>query len=332
VNRCASVVFGVLIFGGACPPIGGARAAYDPGCHTPSTPAEAPTDGPLGKPTSPSQRKDGSLFVKPEPVFIEGYDGSAMEPFISPDGRYLFFNNENDPGVDTNLHFAERTGKLSFHYLGQLPGVNSAVLDAVPSIDKTGHFYFTSLRDYVQMLNSLYTGDFDGARVIGVHPVPGDITPAAPGIINMDASTSPDGRTLYISRAVFRQGTAAPTNSEIIMARLGNGGFSIDPDSSRILRNVNTGELQYAASTSADDLDLYFTRATLAGPDAGAHIMVAARHSVSEPFGEPEQLSQLAGFVEAPSVSLDGKELFFHKRIGGKFVIYRAERSGPARH
>jgi len=92
-----------------------------------------------------------------------------MEPFFSPDGRYLFFNNENDSNVNTNLHFAERTGKASFRYLGELPGVNSDVLDAAPSVDQSGHFYFTTVRDYDRTMKSLYTADFNGKAVRNVH-------------------------------------------------------------------------------------------------------------------------------------------------------------------
>ncbi|HME10254.1 MAG TPA: hypothetical protein VKG25_24590, partial [Bryobacteraceae bacterium] len=120
---------------------------------------------------TPGDRSEpqSDLYIRPEPVSIDGYDGSAMEPFLSPDGRYLFFNNENDKNVNTNLHFAQRTGKLSFRYLGELPGVNSPLnsrmLDAVASLDSAGHFYFTTLREYDTTMNSLYTGDFDGKVV-----------------------------------------------------------------------------------------------------------------------------------------------------------------------
>jgi hypothetical protein len=65
-------------------------------------------------PVYAAKEPESDLYVRPEPASIEGYDGSAMEPFISPDGQYLFFNNENDPRVNTNLHFAERTGKHAF--------------------------------------------------------------------------------------------------------------------------------------------------------------------------------------------------------------------------
>ena len=97
-------------------------------------------DSPL--PVYARMEEESDLYVRPEPVVISGYEGSAMEPFISPDGHYLFFNNENDPNVNTNLHFADRLGKLSFRYLGELPGVNSPVLDAAPSMDAAGHFYY----------------------------------------------------------------------------------------------------------------------------------------------------------------------------------------------
>ncbi|MFQ6087920.1 MAG: hypothetical protein ACE5K0_03340 [Candidatus Methanofastidiosia archaeon] len=32
-------------------------------------------------------------FKNPQKVEIIGYDGDALEPFISRDGQYLFFNN-----------------------------------------------------------------------------------------------------------------------------------------------------------------------------------------------------------------------------------------------
>jgi hypothetical protein len=62
------------------------------------------------KPTAPSQ---------PERVTIRGYKGEAMEPFITRDGRYLFFNNLNDPAVNTNLYYAERVDDLTFEFRGE---------------------------------------------------------------------------------------------------------------------------------------------------------------------------------------------------------------------
>ena len=273
-------------------------------------------------PVSAGVEEASDLYARAEPVTISGYAGSAMEPFLSPDGRYLFFNNENDPNVDTNLHFAERTGRLTFRYLGELPGANSPALDAVASIDTAGHFYFTTLREYGRTMNSLYTGDFDGRRVNNVHLVPGDISPKAPGTVNMDAGVSPDGQTLYISRAVIFPGAPAPAKSELMIARLKAGVFAIDSDSAAIMKNVNTGALEYAPAISADGRELFFTRASR----SGVRIMVATRTSADAPFDEPRLLRALTGFVEAPTISLDTKEMFYHKKVGEKFAVYRAER------
>src|SRR5271165_7104172 len=266
---------------------------------------------------------ESDLYINPRPVQIDGYDGNAMEPFISTDGRYLFFNNENTPNANTNLYFAGRTGRLTFHFLGELPGANSPVLDAVASIDRAGHFYFTTVREYDRTMNSIYTGDFDGKSIQNVRPVPGDISPTTPGTINMDASVSPDGQTLFLSRALIFPGAPAPRSSQLMIARLQDGAFRIDPGGERILRNVNTSALQYAPAITADGLELYFTRAS----QGGLRILVATRASTTEPFGEAHVLKSITGFVEAPSVSLDRQELFFHKKVGDKFALFRAERN-----
>ena len=81
-------------------------------------------------------------FANLEPVTIRGYSGDAMEPFITRDGRYLLFNNRNDPSVDTQLHFAERVDDVTFDHRGELLGANSAALDGVPSLDSAGTLYF----------------------------------------------------------------------------------------------------------------------------------------------------------------------------------------------
>lgn len=283
-------------------------------------------------PVYAGREPESNLYVRPEPALIEGYEGSAMEPFISPDGRFLLFNNKNDPKIYTNLHFAKRTGKPSFRYLGELPGVNSDVLDAAASLDESGHIYFTTVRDYDRTMNSLYTGGFDGNAVRNLRPVHGDISPKTLGTTNMDASISPDGQTLYISRAVIFPGAQAPKKSALMVARLKDGAFSIHPDSATMMKDINAAALQYAPSVSADGRQLYFTRASqlMAGSDApGAleGIMLATRNSVNEPFGEPRALTALTGFVEAPTIPLEAHEMFFHKKVGKNFVIYRAERA-----
>src|SRR5450432_3634763 len=62
------------------------------------------------------------LYTNPEPIEISGYAEDAMEPCISLDGQYLFFNNSNEQNVKTHIHFAKRMAPTKFQYLGILPG------------------------------------------------------------------------------------------------------------------------------------------------------------------------------------------------------------------
>jgi hypothetical protein len=65
--------------------------------RTPPPPSE------LKLPIDSTPEATSTLYLHPQPVAIEGYTGDAMEPFISPDGRFLFFKNSNDAKVDTNF-------------------------------------------------------------------------------------------------------------------------------------------------------------------------------------------------------------------------------------
>lgn len=65
-------------------------------------------------------------------VAIAGYDGIAMEPFVSRDGRFLLFNNSNDPGTDTDLHFARRVD-LPARARGRQTSMSTSILRASSS-------------------------------------------------------------------------------------------------------------------------------------------------------------------------------------------------------
>jgi hypothetical protein len=77
---------------------------------------------------------------------IRGYRDDAMEPFVTKDGRYLLFNNRNDPRIDTRLLYAERVDDLTFEHRGETGGVNTGALEGVPSLDRNGNLYFVSIR------------------------------------------------------------------------------------------------------------------------------------------------------------------------------------------
>ena len=176
------------------------------------------------------------------PVTIEGYRGDATEPFVSTDGKYLFFNNRNDPGTNTDLYFARRINDTTFAYAGALTGANSPELDAVASMDAAGHFYFVSTRSYRRTFATIYRGTFANGKVANVSIVPG-VSQATPGRVNFDAAISADGNTLYFVDARFDDGNQ-PTAADLVIARKTATGFARVADSaanSRQREHPSTG-------------------------------------------------------------------------------------------
>jgi hypothetical protein len=149
-------------------------------------------------------------FGAPQRVTIRGYDDDAMEPFITKDGRYLLFNNRNDPRVDTKLLFAERADDLTFDYRGEIQGANSKSLEAVPSLDRSGNLYFVSTRSYDETLATIYRARFADGRVTGVELVPG-VSIRRRGIVSFDAEISADGDTLFFADGRYTGGQVPET-------------------------------------------------------------------------------------------------------------------------
>jgi hypothetical protein len=141
-------------------------------------------------------------FSSPITVSITGYSGDAMEPFISKDGQYLFFNNRNDPSVNTDLFYAARVDDQTFTLVGPIPGANSPQLDAVASLDTLGNFYFISTRSYSTSLSTVYSGPFTAAGVGSVGVVAG-VSLQKSGVVNFDAEISADGQTLWFDDGVL---------------------------------------------------------------------------------------------------------------------------------
>ena len=264
-------------------------------------------------------------FQNPQRVTIEGYDGDTMEPFLSRDGKYLFFNNLNEPKVNTNLYWAERIDDLHFKYRGELAGVNTPALEGVASMDRDENFYFVSNRSYDQTASTLYRGKFANGAVTGVELVPG-VSLAKPGIVNFDAEISADGNTLYfveIEFSIFRN----PKFANILFAHRSGNSFVRDPGSAAIMQAVNAGKMNYAPATSASECEMFFTRAGA----QGTAIYMARRTDKSQPFQEPLRLAAISGFLEGPTLSPDEQSLYYHKKEDGHFVLYRVTRTPPGR-
>lgn len=256
----------------------------------------------------------------PEPVRINGFQDEAMEPFLSRDGKFLFFNSRNDV-ANTNIQFAEATDQ-GFEYRGVLFGTISFDLDAVPTMSRDGRFCFVSPRDYRRTRVSVLCGDFDGKKVKDTLPQP-TLATERNGRLIFDVELSADGKTLIFAEGTF-SGEAVPDEADLYIATLGPGGYVRTHEGRRIFANINTSELEYAPALSEDGLELFFTRPSGIWPFSQPKIFRARRATTDEPFGIPEEL-KIDGYVEGPSLAADGT-LYFHKRVDGRFEIWRQPR------
>jgi hypothetical protein len=263
-------------------------------------------------------------FRDPAPVAIEGYDGDAMEPFVSRDGAVLFFNNRNEPAALTDLHWAERIDDLTFRYRGRVEGANSTDLDGVATMSAAGRFCFISPRTYARTLATVHCGDWRNRRLTDV-ALQAEASPKILGRVVFDIEIDAAGETLVLADGVFRGGPA-PASADLRLARRNGRAFRLAPEDDAIFAAVNTDALEYAAALSADGLELAFTRLDGFPPFVRTQILIARREATSRPFRAPLRISSIGGFVEGPTFSPDGRALYYHKRVGDRFQIWRVTR------
>jgi hypothetical protein len=263
-------------------------------------------------------------FEAPQRVTVTGYDGDAMEPFLSRDGRVLLFNNRNHPPERTDIHWASRVDDLTFRYRGLVEGVNSPALDGVPTMAADGRFCFISTRAYFAELATVYCGAWLEGAAVNVTLQP-DAGGRVRGRLAFDVEIDARGELLVFADGLFRGGPA-PVAADLRVARRDGDQFRLSPGDDALLRAINTNGLEYAAALSADSRELAFTRLTGRPPFARIGIWIARRPDGAAPFGAPTRIAAITGFVEAPTFAPDGAALYFHKREGDRFTLWRAAR------
>lgn len=273
----------------------------------------------------PPPSTDYTAFGNPELVTIIGYNGDAMEPFVSRDGVYLFFNNN---GANKDIFYSAFINATSVQYQGPIPSINTAAVEGTPTTDTASRFFYVSTANYnpPTAYDTLYSGTWNGSSVTDVAAVSG-LARTTPGLVNFDIEVSPDGAILYFADGVFSGGNAFPDSADIAIAVASGNGFVRDPNSSVILANVNTTtDLEYAPAISADGRELFFTRANL--NTSQLRIYRATRASSTAAFAAPQLVSAITGFVEGPTLTPDEKSLYFHRENPGtgRFQIYRVTR------
>lgn len=264
------------------------------------------------------------LFGSETEVAINGLSFDAMEPFLSPNGEYLFFNNVND-GLNTKLYYATRIDDSTFTFIGELRGTNQVAvphLDAVADMDTDGNFYWTSTRNYPLELDNLFTGIFSDGNVSAIARVRGDFNMNTPGWLVMDHGVSLDGQFLYYNNARFDQlNCVGPCETQLgIAKKTSDSSFTKLETSTLVLQNINNSDyIYYAPFISSDNLELYFTR-YLKGPLTSStifEICVAVRDDDAAQFSIPKVLfsSVISNLIEAPSLSVDKNRMYYHKKI-----------------
>ena len=145
------------------------------------------------------------------------------------------------------------------------------------------------------------------------------------GSVNFDAEISADGQTLWFDDGQYSS-TGALQSASIAVARRQGAAFVRQGNSAALLAAVNSVGLNYAPSVSVDGLELFFTRVDSTSSGAAPAIWRAARADTSAAFGPAALVAAASGFVEAPSLSADGRLLYFHKLVNGTFTIQVMQR------
>ena len=263
-------------------------------------------------------------------VTINGLSFDAMEPFVSPNGNYLFFNNLND-GINTKLYYATKSNDSTFNYVGELIGTNQTTiphLDAVADMDSNGNFYWTSTRNYPTELENLFHGSFNAGSVSDIERVQGDFNMNIPGWLVMDHGISLDGQFLYFSNARFDDtNCVGPCETTLGIAQKDNSStFNTLPNSASILQNINDANyIYYAPCISSDNLELYYTR-YLKGPITPStvfEICVAVRRDSQSEFSIPRVLFSevLSNLIEAPTITVNKNIIYYHQKTSGSHKI-----------
>ena len=146
------------------------------------------------------------------------------------------------------------------------------------------------------------------------------------GWVNFDVEVSSDGNTLYFVDGRFDE-NGGPYEADLVMAKKEGGQFFRANNSEKIFQNINTGDLEYAAAISKNELEICFTRVP-APLNAGSEpkIFIASRSNKNEPFSHVQRIEQITGFAEGPTYTEDDKGLYYHKKVNGVFRLFLIEK------
>lgn len=196
-------------------------------------------------------------WQEPEKLSISSDSWSDLDPFVSPDGKQLFFvstrtdeGNASENGKkDMDIWVAARSGD-EWSSPHRLENVNSPGKEGSPSVARDGTLYFFSDRDASNGKNALYE-----SRVVKGHYEPAILLPVAINAGPSDTSPfiSPNGKTLLFYST--REGGFGKADLYVSSKKHGKWIASVN-----LGPVVNSADSDYNPAVSPDGQEFFFGR------------------------------------------------------------------------
>ena len=267
-------------------------------------------------------------FRNVQQVSIIGYSGNIRNPFISKDDKYLFFNGTTN---NYNIYYAEKVDDITFTFKGELQGVNSSAGETNPTMDADNNFYFISNRDLDSTHNAtIFAGIFNNGTVSNLHKVNGTINSPNFHNVNLDVNVSSDGNTLFTTNVMFNE-DFHDYKTDINFALKNADDFNIPDNMSDFLININTQKSNASyAEISSDGLELFYSQFTIPA-NGSPKLCYAKRKNIDLPFSAPVLITEpykadSIAFIYAPTLSGNGKKLYYQKSISRNDRLYMISR------
>jgi hypothetical protein len=205
------------------------------------------------------------------PFSGQGYD---RDPFMSPDGRRLFFMSDRaDPGKTDpsyDLWVVERKGPSSWGEPRRLPtGINTSTSEESPVVLPNGTLYFVSGRPGGTGGMDVYRATRVNGRYSRAENLGG---PVNTGVDELGVYVTPDESLMLIARTSNRQ-HGYNTGTDILVSERTRAGWS---EPRPLPPPVQSTALELAPALSPDGRDLIFTRDDTRRPlqDIGAKMSI----------------------------------------------------------
>lgn len=278
-------------------------------------------------------------FINEQKVEILWYDWDAMEPYISRDEKYLFFN-DNWTKTEKDLFYAEKVDDTTFKYIWEVKWVNTDEVDWNPTMDENYNFYFITTKYLTEenSLDTIYWWVFDNWELKNIKRVKWDINNWEIVEnnkyiwINMGVEITRDWNEMYTSYAKFKVWEIFPTEGYIKYAIKTKDWFEIAKNQDDIMKNINTNyAVEYAWEVSDNWLDIFYSQVEF-WKVPKFRLLHSSRNNKNEAFWIPKLINEPFkddenAFVEGPTLSSDWKKLYYYKLDKWKFSIFMLEKN-----